>query len=164
MSFEFNADEVFQMAIEIEQNGRVFYEKACDKIADNEVKAIFRELAQAEVEHAAAFAKMKAALPASDKEQMVWDPDDQLNQYLAMMAGREVFKKTKSVDDYLAEVKNAEDALNLALQFEKDSIVFYLTMKERTAEGHGKDQLNRIIQEELAHHQRLSLELLRIMD
>jgi len=161
--FDFNADEVFQMAMEIEDNGREFYEKAAQRIDDPQVKAIFGELAKAEAEHYRYFVSLREKLPESARKETIYDPQDEMHQYLTLMAGQHVFQKTKTVADYLVEVHSAVDALNLALGFEKDSIVFYLTMKNRTEAGRGRDQIDALVNEELAHHRRLSLELLRLL-
>lgn len=161
--FDFNADEVFRMAMDIEENGRVFYEKAVLRIDDDEVKAIFGELATAEAEHYRFFASLRQRLPEAARKQNLYDTQEDLHQYLTMMAGQHVFQTKKSVEEYLTQVHSAVDALNLALGFEKDSIVFYLTMKARTEAGSGRDQIDALVNEELVHHRRLSLELLRLM-
>ena len=44
MAFDFNANEVFQMAIEIEENGRLFYLKARELVDDPDVKNLFSDL------------------------------------------------------------------------------------------------------------------------
>ena len=46
MIFCFNAAEVFQVAIEIKENGRAFYEKAQNIIQDPEVQELFVDLAR----------------------------------------------------------------------------------------------------------------------
>ncbi|MBF0510419.1 MAG: rubrerythrin, partial [Deltaproteobacteria bacterium] len=53
MIYGFNAYEVFQMAIEIEENGKAFYDRAGQKITDPQVKELFAALAQEEVSHKA---------------------------------------------------------------------------------------------------------------
>jgi rubrerythrin len=163
MMFDFNADEVFRMAMDIEENGRVFYEKAAQLIEDAQVKKIFGELARAEAEHYQFFASLRKKLPEAARKETIYDPQEDLHQYLTMMAGQHVFQKKKSVEQYLAQVRSAVDAINLALGFEKDSIVFYLTMKGRTEAGSGRNQIDALVNEELIHHRRLSLELLRLM-
>ncbi|MBW1711144.1 MAG: ferritin family protein [Deltaproteobacteria bacterium] len=162
MLYNFNADEVFQMAIMIEENGKIFYEKAQDKIDNPEVKEMFESLAQAEIQHRECFMALKKKLPPSAQEETVWDPDNEINQYLNMMAGMHVFRPDDDVEGQLGEVKDVEDALKLAIQFEKESIVFFLTIKENTEETQGRDMVDQIIKEELGHHKALSLELIKL--
>ncbi len=52
-----------------------------------------------------------------------------------------------------------EDILRVATTMEKDSIVFYLGMKELIPERLGKDRIDGIIKEEMAHLASLSKEL-----
>ena len=51
MIYGFNADEVFQIAIDIEENGKHFYEKAMDIVDNPDVKAVLGSLAKDEAEH-----------------------------------------------------------------------------------------------------------------
>src|SRR5208337_4845724 len=51
MGYGFNAGEVFKVAIQIEENGRKFYEESQKIIEGAQIKALFAELAQQEIEH-----------------------------------------------------------------------------------------------------------------
>ena len=53
-----------------------------------------------------------------------------------------------------------KDILKAAIGAEKDSIVFYLGMKELVPEKLGKDKLDGIIKEEMAHIKLLSSRLI----
>lgn len=162
MIYGFNANEVFQIAIDIEDNGRRFYEGVQGIVEDPGTKDIFAMLAQAEMEHKKRFAELKSALPESAKESTVWDPDNETNQYLKMMAGMHVFRAGDSVEQALAQVKTAEDALRFAMGFEKDSIVFFLTMQDATEEKKGRDLIGQLVQEEKGHLKTLSMELKKL--
>ncbi len=160
MIYEFNAAEVFQLAIEIEENGRIFYEKARERIGDPAVEKEFADLARQEMNHRQRFMELKAQLPDKAGEGKVWDPENETDQYLKMMAGMNVFRTGESLEGLLAGVNTTADALKLGIQFEKDSIIFFLTMQKETAEGSGRDQISLLVQEEQEHLKRL-LSLLR---
>ncbi|MBW2622626.1 MAG: ferritin family protein [Deltaproteobacteria bacterium] len=162
MLYAFNAAEVFQIAIDIEENGRSFYEKAREKIDNEEVKAVFKSLGLAEIQHKELFASLLSKLPASARESAVWDPEDEMNQYLKMMADMHVFRTSEDLDSRLAGISSAKDALTLALEFEKDSIVFFLSMKDMTEEKQGRDLIDQLVKEELNHHKQISLELVKL--
>jgi rubrerythrin len=49
--YGFNTEGVFQIGIDIEENGKLLYEKAVDLIDNPNVKAVFAHLAQEEGEH-----------------------------------------------------------------------------------------------------------------
>ena len=51
------------------------------------------------------------------------------------------------------------EILKSAIEAEKDSIVFYLGMKEAVPENLGKDRIETIIKEEMGHIRVLSREL-----
>ncbi len=163
MAFAFNAKEVFQMAIEIEENGRLFYQKARDVVEDPEVKGLFSDLEQREVEHREKFKALRAELPESAQESTLWDPQGEIDQYLKMTADMHVFKAASPVEEQLEAVKNAADALRLAIQFEKDSILFFLLMQDETGKGKGREFISQLANEEKAHLRMLSKELVRIL-
>jgi len=162
--YGFNADEVFQIAIDIEENGKRFYEKAMDIVDNPDVKAILGSLAKDEAEHLKRFTELKAQLPKTATEDTVWDPEHEMNQYLQMMADIHVFRSDLDVEKKLSQAKNPEDILRLGIQFEKDSIVFFVTMQDSTEEKKGREFIGQLIDEEKEHLKRLSLELRRLND
>ncbi len=164
MIYGFNADEVFQIAIDIEENGKRFYEKAMDIVDNPDVKAVLGSLAKEEAEHLKRFTELKAQLPKTATEDTVWDPEHEMNQYLQMMADIHVFRSDLDVEKKLSQAKNPEDILKLGIQFEKDSIVFFVTMQDSTEEKKGREIIGHLINEEKEHLRKLSLELERLKD
>lgn len=164
MIYGFNADEVFQIAIDIEENGKRFYEKAMDIVDNPDVKAVLGSLAKDEAEHLKRFTELKAQLPKTATEDTVWDPEHEMNQYLQMMADIHVFRSDLDVEKKLSQAKNPEDILKLGIQFEKDSIVFFVTMQDSTEEKKGREFIGQLIDEEKEHLKKLSLELRRLND
>jgi rubrerythrin len=162
MIFNFNAAEVFQVAVQIEENGRQFYQEGLRYIDDPEVKKLFEELAREEVEHKKKFESILAELPKEATSPTVFDPEDQKNQYIQMMADQHVFVKTEGMDRQLAGIKDMQDALRMAIEFEKDSVIFFLSMQDATEGKRGKEIINLLIREEQEHLRRLSVELRRV--
>jgi len=160
--YGFNANEIFQIAIDIEENGKRFYEKAIDLVDNPDVKALLASLAQEEVEHLKRFAELKAQLPKAAAEDTIWDPEHEMNQYLQMMADMNVFRSNLDLGEVLSSVKNLEDVLRLGIQFEKDSIVFYITIQDATEEKKGREFIGQLVNEEKKHLMRLSLELRKL--
>jgi rubrerythrin len=159
MIFSFNALEVFQIAISIEENGRVFYEKAQAVVDDAEVKELFKDLGLQEVEHRKKFETLKAQLPAPAAEPTVWDPDNEAERYLKMMADEHIFGPGSDPGAMVGNIQNASDALKAAMGFEKDSIIFFLTMKDATDELKGREYIDQLVKEEQEHLRRLALQL-----
>ena len=159
MIYGFNASEVFQIAMDIEENGKRFYEKAMDLVDSPDVKALLASLAQDEVEHLKTFTELKAQLPKASTEDTIWDPEHEMNNYLKMMADMNIFRSDFNVEKELSRVKNPEDVLRLGIEFEKDSIIFFLTMQDETEEKKGRELIGQLIDEERKHLKKLSLEL-----
>lgn len=162
MIFNFNAAEVFKIAVVIEENGKSFYDR-CQNVVDNaEVKDLFSALSREEVEHKKKFESMIAQLPKEASSPVIWDPDNELDQYIKMLADQHVFVSSDSLNARVAQVKNTRDALNLAIEFEKDSVLFFLSLQEATEGKKGQELIGALIKEEQEHLKRLSLQLLRL--
>ncbi len=163
MIYGFNANEIFQIAIDIEGNGKHFYEKSMDLVDDPNVKELLAFLAQEEAEHIKTFTELKARLPKAATEDTIWDPENEMNRYLQMMADMHVFRSDFDVEKELSQVKNPEDVLKLGIQFEKDSIIFFLTMQDAAGEKEGRELIGQLVNEEKKHLNKLSLELRKLM-
>jgi len=153
MSYDFNADEIFEMAEQMERNGAQFYRDAAETAADSSNKEMLIGLSKMEVAHEKMFESMRAELTAADKASTVFDPTGEASLYLRALVDSRVFFK-KEID-----VTSMVEILKSAIEAEKDSIVFYLGMKEAVAEDLGKDRIDVIIKEEMGHIQVLSKEL-----
>jgi rubrerythrin len=150
MSFEFSADEVFAVAEDIERNGAVFYRDAAEKTQDPAAKEFLEELAAMEDEHLKTFAAMRGWLTERERQSMTFDPNDESALYLSALADTRVFFKKPIGTSSLEEVFKA------AVLAEKDSIAFYLGMKEVVPGPAGKSKLEDIIKEEMRHIRILS--------
>jgi len=148
----FNADEVFQMAEQIERNGAKFYRKAADGAAGGADQ--LRKLAEMEEQHELLFAEMRAQL--RPQMPITFDPDGLGPAYLRAMAAGKVFDATADPSAALTGNETIEAILRTAIGLERDSIIFYLGMKE-TMGGHGAgEKIDQIIQEEMTHITTLS--------
>ncbi len=160
--FGFNAEEVFQMAVELEDHGKVFYDRAAELVDDAGVKELFRYLGEEELKHKRKFEELKASLPERAKGTSVHDPHGEMNEYLKMMADMHVFRTTEGVEERLRNIKSAEDALRLAMEFEKDSVIFFLSMQDATEEEKGKELIGHLVKEEQDHLRRLTVKLIEL--
>ncbi len=161
MSFSFNAAEVFQTAVEIEKNGLDFYTKASQAMSDPDMKELFASLAKDEVAHKKRFENILSDLPEELKRPTVSDPDGEVDLYIRALAGQHVFGPGDRPAIDPENLGTIEDVLKLAIQFEKDSVIFYLNMQENTSEGKAREIVTILVNEELRHVRRLSLKLNR---
>ncbi len=153
MYHKFNAKEVLEMAEQIERNGDAFYRKAAEDVEGDDIKKFLLELADMEVSHEKTFQDMKNQLSDKEKEDVVFDPNEETAQYLQALADARVFYK-KEVD-----TSSITEVLKEAIVAEKDSIVFYLGMKEMVPSAQGKARMDEIIREEMTHIQIITNQL-----
>jgi len=149
MGMPFNADEVFEMAEQIERNGAKFYRAAAKKFPA--LRDVLLDLAAMEDDHEKTFAAMRAELSAGAQEPPVFDPDGQAQMYLRAIADGHVFDVKADPVEQLAGKDTAEDVLKMAIGLEKDSIAFYVGLKEAVSRNAGKDKVEAIIKEEFGH-------------
>lgn len=144
----FNADEVFEMAEQIERNGGRFYRAAAESAGDD-MKPLLLKLAEMEDEHQKTFAEMRAELAANETNVLTFDPDDEAMQYIQAMVEGKVFRGDPC--ELLSTDKTTAEVLDIAISLEKDSIIFYQCMKPFVPAEFGRDRLNDIINQEIGH-------------
>jgi len=156
MVYDFTANDVFEMAEQLERNGAKFYRTAAENVSDPRSKKLLIELAAMEDEHEKTFASLRADLTEAEKTTTVFDPEDESVLYLRALADTRVFFKKK------IDISSMEEILKAAIVAEKDSIVFYLGLKDFVPDQLGKNRLDKIIKEEMEHIRILSKELVSL--
>lgn len=145
MANEFNANDIFEIAKEIEQNGAMFYRNAAKQIEEEKQKAFLLELARMEDDHGAIFSEMQKELKAAEAFSTTFDPEDENALYLKALADTRIFFEKNQPDNTFKGI------LGCAIQAEKDSIAFYLGMKEMIPVKLGQSKIDTIIKEEMSH-------------
>jgi rubrerythrin len=151
MSITFNAFEIFEMAEQIERNGVKFYRRAAEVLSDAEFRQTLLDLAAMEAEHEAVFTGMRKQLREKDQAPIIFDPENEVVLYLQAMASGHVFNLKEDLSRKLSDKDSVEDILKMAIEAEKDSIVFYLGLKDFVPVRAGKDKVEAIIKEEMGH-------------
>lgn len=145
MPNDFNAKDIFEMAIKIEQNGAIFYRDAAKSMEAAKHKDFLLELADMEDAHEKTFTSMLKDLSESETFSNTFDPEDESVLYIKALADTRVFFQKETPDNSLKGI------LSSAIQAEKDSITFYLGMKEMIPEKLGQSKIDYIIKEEMGH-------------
>lgn len=151
MSITFNAGEIFEMAEQIERNGAKFYREAAANASDADVKEMLLSMAAMEDGHEQTFAQMRKELSAEDKESNVFDPDNEAAQYLQTMADFHGTEGKASSTEKLTGNESVAEVLKIAMQAEKNSIAFYVGIKDLLVTKSGQQKVQAIIIEEMAH-------------
>ena len=153
MSYDFTADDIFEMAQQLERNGAAFYRNAAENAVDPSAKALLSQLAEMEDAHEKTFSRLRADLTDKEKSPTVFDPGGESVLYLRALADTRVFFKKE------INMTSMEEILKSAITAEKDSIVFYLGMKDLVPGKLGKERFDTIIKEEMGHIRILAKEL-----
>ena len=141
----FSRNEIFDLAVRIEKNGEAFFRSAMKKVKTPSLISFFEWLAEQEVKHGEWFEKRKDQLEVtSDSPEL----DQESSKMLQDILGDQTFS-LEEVD--LGKVEHVQDILDLAIEFEEDTILFFemilsLSMDEETSRS-----LKGIIEEEKRH-------------
>ncbi len=156
MSYEFSANEILKMAEQLERNGYQFYKSAAENIATAKEKEFLLKLAEMEQQHEKLFASIRNELSEQERETTVFDPENEAGLYIKALADTRVFFEKK------IDVTSMKEILKAAIVAEKDSIIFYLGMKNTVPKRLGGEKIDLIIEEEMSHITLLSNELLAL--
>ncbi len=145
----FSAIEIIDLAIKLEKNGEAVYRGAIEKVAIPEFAPLLEWIADEEVKHADWFAQLKLNLETKNE-----------NPFAEEM-GRELFNEMlgdknfslKDVD--FASIEEIDDLVEILIEFEKDSIIFYEVLKPFVEDPAARDYLEKIVDEEKRHIERL---------
>jgi len=148
----FQATELMDMAIRIEEQGQAFYGACLSSTDDARMKEVFQYLLDQEIEHARTFSRMKGNL----------DPDEslpesypgELRNYLNAFVKGEVFDDPKTAHEKVQRLQDENEVIEVALELEKQSILFYSGMKSLVRPSEA-EEVDRIITQEHQHVRRL---------
>lgn len=149
----FRATDIFEMAMELEKSGEIFYSKVAKKAASPEARALFEDLAEQEKYHYAAFKKMSGTVweqSATSEEE--WD---QYLLYLQATLQSAFFEGSDKVLSLAEQVTDEQEALQMALGFEKETLLFFFDLRDKVSDA-DKPVVERIIDEERGHMRRLA--------
>ncbi|MHC4497933.1 MAG: ferritin family protein [Planctomycetota bacterium] len=151
MGITFTADEIFEMAEQIERNGAEYYREAAQNASDKDIKQMLLSMAAMEDGHLETFQQMRKELSGREKEPIVFDPDNQGAMYLQAMADARGMEGRISTTKKLTGNESTKEVLDIAINSEKDSVVFYLNLKDLVPVRAGREKVEQIIMEELSH-------------
>lgn len=156
MGFTFNADEVFQVAIDIERNGAAFYRRAVELQDDPAQKEFFEGLARMEDTHERTFKRMREELAGQEGGAAGYEPDSEAALYLQALANGHGGEGNPAEARSLTGNETVEDILRIGIGLEKNSILYYSGLLEMIPEKLGRDRVELIIAEERKHVAQLS--------
>jgi rubrerythrin len=143
----FSSADIIDLAIQIEKNGEKVYRDALEGVQNQSVASILRWLADEEVEHAKWFSDLKQAV-----RKVPIDPrlEDMGRVILQGILGEESFS-LKEAD--LQNLGSIDKLINLAIEFERDTVLFFQMFESFLEDRESIEHLNKIIEEERRHIQ-----------
>ncbi len=148
----FEASDIVEVAIRIEENGTNFYKFAEQIAKQEEAKKLFADLAKAEIAHKKTFegifAKMEKYSPPESFE-------GEYSSYLRDYVDSNIIFTKEALDKEFSKVKDTLSAIDFAIRRELDSMLYYHEIKKfvPTTQHAALDQ---IIDEERKHFSKLS--------
>ncbi len=152
MANVFSAAEIVEIGIEIEKNGRDFYNSVLKLSKNSKAKEVFEFLAAEEEKHVARFEAMLSQVKKYEPSESY--PGEYF-AYLKALSEGYVFTKKDKGAEVAKNVKADKEAVELGISFEKDSILFYYEMKRFVLEGEQK-VVGKLLEEEQAHLEKLT--------
>ena len=148
----FKVNEVVAAAVEIEKRGEDFYRRLAQKTENQAIRKDLEYLADEEVKHRKLFQSMVDRLEPIDLP--AWSDEGEYYEYLSALIESHFLLEKKLSESLLSWVSNRREAVHLAMGFEKESILFFMEMKELVPEGE-RTTVEKCIQEEREHLRRL---------
>lgn len=148
----FAGSEIVELGIQIEKNGRDFYNALVEQLKNQKAKEAFKYLAGEEEKHIAIFQKIL------DSVHKYEPPETYPGEYFAYMnalARNYVFTQKDKGREVAKNVKGDKEAIELGIGFEKDSIIFYVGMK-RVVPEYDHKIVDKLIAQEQDHLRQLS--------
>lgn len=142
-----NMSEVLAFAISIEQQGYKFYVESMKKLKEAKILVLFQYLADEEFKHEHIFKDLQKKIGTfSPPESYPGEFEAYSNDFIKS----NFLKKIGSVQESINSATTIEKATEIALEFERDSIVFYTALKKYLGEEN-RDTIEKVIQEEVGH-------------
>ncbi len=146
----FSSCELIELGVQIEVNGRDFYQELSSRAKDIKLRELFKFLAAEEGKHIGIFNEIS--------EKQLCDKDKEFNRdeyfaYMNSLARNYVFTERDTGKKEAIVIKDEKEGVEKAIGFEKDSIVFYEGMRKIVPE---KKTVDLLIAQEKMHLKKLT--------
>jgi rubrerythrin len=145
----FTVNDICDIAIQIERNGERIYRAAARNSADLQVTQLFNWMADEEMRHAQWFQGLSLPSPVPPGHEEV--------EAMGRSLLREIMKNQpfSLESSRIQSVSDAAAILELSIEFEEDTIVFYKMLRSFIDDAETGERLDRVIAEEQGHVRQL---------
>lgn len=143
---KYSITEIMEMAVQTERLGYQFYASMAERFkGDGGLVKLFKTLADKEKVHEKTFSELKDLVAKHGPEPVQWED---VTDYLRAFVESEFFLGRAKALPSMERVKTVTDAVNFALGFEKETLLYYLGLRPVVRE---KEILDEVLNEEKSH-------------
>jgi rubrerythrin len=147
----FTLNDICDIAIQIERNGERIYREAGKRSDDLRMAQLFNWMADEERRHGQWFQDLRLPSRVSPEHEEI---ESMGRSLLQEMMENQPFSLE---DNRMLTVIDLSSLLDLSIEFEQDTIMFYEMLRSFIDEAETGEQLDRVIAEELGHVRQLEL-------
>jgi rubrerythrin len=153
---EFSINEIIELAVEIEKSGYAFYDSALKrKDLDSKGCELLSKLRDQERQHEITFTKLHSE---EDLELLnLGNEQETVNDYLRAIINYRIFNTPSAAIKTVEDAKDEMELIESAINFEKDTLLYFQGIKDIIRDSKAKEVLEKIIKEEISHILWLSL-------
>ena len=143
----FEIKEIIDLALQIEKNGEKIYRNALKGVSNPAVCTLLERLADEELNHVEWFSSLKQKIKSTTDDPELMEMGKTI---LNSVLGDQAFS-LKDVD--FSKIDRIDDLMKLAMEFERDTILFYEMIRPFIDNTDALNHLDNIIEEENGHIQ-----------
>lgn len=162
MDFGFSADDVFEIAVDLEARGERFYLAAASKTTNEDVRKLFIALARDEIKHAARFEVQRSKRRTRLGGEGSAASERWLRDYLRSWSEGEAFDGEDL--DAFAATRDVMEVLNKALELEVEVVTFFLHMRQFMPSDEEAAWVDEILREEDHHCRKIGRVIERVKE
>lgn len=141
---QYSLVEIIEQAVQTEKLGNELYSSMAERFAkDQKLRILFETLAARELAHKKTFSDLKESLG----DQKIENPEE-VSNFLRAVVESEFFLGSHKSLPSLEHLRSIDDAVKYALGFEKETLLYFLGLRDIVKE---KGTIDEIITEEKKH-------------
>ena len=142
------SNEVFEMALQIEQMGYDFYKTMAHNATNMQLRDCYNQLAAEEKVHLESFEKLRDSIEKIDTNRL--DNWKEVSLYFKALIDTKVLPTSPEKNSLVQELKDEIGAIHISISFEKDTILF-LQEISRWISLEDRHKIEQLIDEEKSH-------------
>ena len=148
---KFSPEDVVRLAVDIEKKGQAFYEELIESFDNPEIREIFQMMLNEEENHEYLFNDF---LEKYTKDTVRKSFEEEGRGKIEALAASHLFVRNEKIEEKINQITSPIEAIELAIEFEKDSVVFFTGIKEYVFEDE-YGVIEKLAKEEMLHDVRL---------